>query len=415
MLVDSTAILYVYGEESDSVIFTTPSDLDKWKGLKFYKAHSTSIIEYAIVERSDSSGIDVYYSNITIRNCYIRGNNNRLNEGGGVQCEGSGVYITNNIFKNNSSQFSGGLYCFAGNIFVTHNLFWENESPDGGSGGGVFLEDIDTSGTFSYNIVWDNTTTFDGLKGGGIALSGSNLKIFNNIFYDNFANFKGGGIMLSWESHPDMRNNIFWNNDAGEMEPEIGWDDYSQPDTNINYCDIQDTLWPGEGNISADPLFIDPSDPVCDFHLRWDDVPDTSETMSPCIDAGDTTFQKDPDSTWADIGAFYFHHVTICNPYVPGDVNGDGNVMGNDVTYGVRYFKGLGFPPPDSCQLPDENWLYVAGDANGNCSFTGSDITFLVAYFKGSNPEILWCPDTPPSEPPLQLRKNKTTAPIPKE
>ncbi|OQX91562.1 MAG: hypothetical protein B6D58_07485, partial [candidate division Zixibacteria bacterium 4484_95] len=81
--------------------------------------------------------------------------------------------------------------------------------------------------------------------------------------------------------------------------------------------------------------------------------------------------------------------------YVPGDANGDGSVMGNDVTYSVRYFKGLGDPPPDSCPY-NGGWLYSAGDANGNCSYTGSDVTFLVGYFKGLNPEVLWCPDTPP-------------------
>ncbi len=84
--------------------------------------------------------------------------------------------------------------------------------------------------------------------------------------------------------------------------------------------------------------------------------------------------------------------------YIPGDANGDGNVMGNDVTYSVRYFKGLGASPPDSCwNTETEEWLYSGGDANGNCSYTGSDVTFLVGYFKGYNPEILYCPQTPPA------------------
>jgi hypothetical protein len=98
--------------------------------------------------------------------------------------------------------------------------------------------------------------------------------------------------------------------------------------------------------------------------------------------------------------------------YTPGDANGDGNVMGNDVTYSVRYFKGIGNPPPDSCQLPDYSWLYAAGDANGNCTYAGSDVTFLVAYFKGQNPAILYCPETPPGAPPLLMRNYKTTVPF---
>jgi hypothetical protein len=92
--------------------------------------------------------------------------------------------------------------------------------------------------------------------------------------------------------------------------------------------------------------------------------------------------------------------------YVPGDANGDGNVMGNDVTYSVRYFKGIGDPPPDSCEY-QSGWLYSGGDANGNCSYAGSDVTFLVGYFKGYNPSILWCPDTPPIGGPALLAGNR--------
>lgn len=102
--------------------------------------------------------------------------------------------------------------------------------------------------------------------------------------------------------------------------------------------------------------------------------------------------------------------------YVPGDANGDGNVMGNDVTYSVRYFKGLGSPPPDSCPYAG-GWLYSGGDANGNCSYAGSDVTFLVAYFKGVQPSILWCPETPPIGGPVVVSRNSDVTPValPKE
>jgi hypothetical protein len=83
--------------------------------------------------------------------------------------------------------------------------------------------------------------------------------------------------------------------------------------------------------------------------------------------------------------------------YKPGDINGDDVVIGGDVTYGVRYFKGIGSQPPDSCWNDStQNWLYAAGDVNGNCEFRGSDITFLVAYFKSIQPALKWCRWTPP-------------------
>ena len=63
----------------------------------------------------------------------------------------------------------------------------------------------------------------------------------------------------------------------------------------ISYCDIYDTLWPGDGNISADPMFIYPD--TGNFYLL---------EGSPCIDAGDPSSPYDPDSTIVDMGCFYY-------------------------------------------------------------------------------------------------------------
>jgi hypothetical protein len=82
--------------------------------------------------------------------------------------------------------------------------------------------------------------------------------------------------------------------------------------------------------------------------------------------------------------------------YLQGDINGDGQRLGADVTYGVRYFKGTGPVPRDSCYLDSTGtYLYVGGDVNGNCEFRGSDITRLVQYFKG-NAALGYCHFFPP-------------------
>ena len=77
--------------------------------------------------------------------------------------------------------------------------------------------------------------------------------------------------------------------------------------------------------------------------------------------------------------------------WIPGDFSGDGVRGGGDVTYGVRYLKGLGTPPPDSvyldttCDFTDNGTrLYFRSDVNGDCNFSGADITRLVAFFKGT-------------------------------
>jgi hypothetical protein len=69
--------------------------------------------------------------------------------------------------------------------------------------------------------------------------------------------------------------------------------------------------------------------------------------------------------------------------FIPGDVNNDLLVRGSDVTYLVRYFKGIGAPPPIVV-----DGYYPAADANGDCFNRGSDVTYLVIYFKGGSPPV---------------------------
>ncbi|MCP4582933.1 MAG: hypothetical protein GY839_15085 [candidate division Zixibacteria bacterium] len=59
--------------------------------------------------------------------------------------------------------------------------------------------------------------------------------------------------------------------------------------------------------------------------------------------------------------------------FIAGDANGDGMVIGSDVTYLVQYFRGQNDPPDP----------LLAGDANGDCLVIGSDVTYLITYFRG--------------------------------
>jgi hypothetical protein len=82
--------------------------------------------------------------------------------------------------------------------------------------------------------------------------------------------------------------------------------------------------------------------------------------------------------------------------YIPGDINGNSQTNGIDVTYGVSFFKG-GPPPPISCPMcPEPNPFYAAGDVNGSCVFNGIDITYFVSYLKGGS-ALRSCPDCTPA------------------
>ncbi len=96
----------------------------------------------------------------------------------------------------------------------------------------------------------------------------------------------------------------------------------------------------------------------------------------------------------------------ICDMASPGDINGDGQVIGSDVLYGVNYFRGIGNPPVLKCWCPDYE-LYHAADVNGDCQFIGSDITCLVNYFRGIT-TLAVCPGC--SESSLAVEDNENTS-----
>jgi len=95
--------------------------------------------------------------------------------------------------------------------------------------------------------------------GGGIIASGVTIR--GCTFVANTVEGNGGGV---YADNTSVANSIFWNNSGDQIYGTA----------TVTWCDVQDGF-AGEGNIDADPRFIDPANG--DYRLG---------DGSPCIDAG---------------------------------------------------------------------------------------------------------------------------------
>jgi hypothetical protein len=84
-----------------------------------------------------------------------------------------------------------------------------------------------------------------------------------------------------------ISNSIAWDNRPDQIGGSV-W---------TRYSDVQGG-WPGEGNIDADPCFVEPG--YWDANSVWIDGDYHLLPDSPCIDAGDPNYVPEPDETDLD-------------------------------------------------------------------------------------------------------------------
>ncbi|MDD5370117.1 MAG: Ig-like domain repeat protein [Anaerolineaceae bacterium] len=192
--------------------------------------------------------------------------NNSASNGGGMSTFGNAV-LTHVTFKDNSSAQGGGLYTggnavlnditFTGNIAflkgggitnygilsITNGIF-EGNSVTNGYGGAIYNSNASSPLTISGVTFWGNQA----MSGGGLYNEFSQFVTLNNVtLTQNSADSMGGGI-YSTSFPPVIRNGILWNNTPDQISGGVS----------VSYSDIQSVpgeLYPGLGNINADPLF----------------------------------------------------------------------------------------------------------------------------------------------------------------
>jgi len=308
----------------------------------FYLNENRVIAGFTIINgyAQEGGAINCGDGSPTVINCVIT-DNSAEREGGGIYCHGGSPIIINCRITGNSAECGGGIYSEYSNPTIKNCIIKDNSAtgdhwPSGGGGNmaeaeGGFGRD-DSLGGGIYCGENSNLTVVDSAicnnivrggisSGGGIACGQSNPIITGCVISGNFGfgRYKryGGGIYCTNSSAAISNCTIVGNSFYGlhcrggsaDVINSIlcynGRDDKTQIDdhgnvVNVKYSDVWTDEpsycpWPGEGNINADPCFVESG--------YWDDN-GTSRiwnddfwvdgnyrllATSPCIDAGRVT------------------------------------------------------------------------------------------------------------------------------
>jgi len=260
-----------------------------------------------------------YYSDATIDTCHFEGNKtgNGTTDGygGAIYNDTCAPTIINCTFSANSAQYGagvanymsaahvvacsftdcnnttiggGGVYNWGGTPMVSECLFQDNRVSH--RGGAIFDKSL---GTIINCIMWNNRSmTYGGAVHIDPSADGaeSGATFVNCVMYGNSA-YQGGGL-FSDNASAMLVNCILWGNTGfdEEVPPEIHNSTWVfNRKTVATYCDIAGEAYPGTGNLSVDPEFVNA--PGGDFHLQGG---------SPCIDHGTNSAPGLPAMDYAD-------------------------------------------------------------------------------------------------------------------
>ncbi len=260
-------------------------------GINGHDSAAAIRYNYIIDNHTFNDGAGIYMIKGAIMHNMIA--NNIAGEMGGGVSHCDGAVEKNMISRNFATYGGGGLMICDGAI--RSNTIQDNSA---GTGGGIAM----SNGLIEKNILIRNVV--EGSGGGIYWASDKKLypdgQIVNNVIAHNTA-YSGGGIS---ESHSGVVNDTIYGNSAVEGGGLFGcidtivncilYDNTASTCSQVMNCAtpsfscIKDWLGEGTGNISDDPLLVDPV--LGDFHLSAD---------SPCIDAGGSTpltldFENDP-------------------------------------------------------------------------------------------------------------------------
>jgi hypothetical protein len=180
----------------------------------------------------EGGGIFLYISTSRVENVELIGN--RAFRGGGIRTTLGGPSFENMKFEKNYASYDGGA------LFLYHSV-------------GVQMRNI---------LMAQNQAA---LGGGGICLDDSDPIMENLTVVNNTASAgRGGGLSVSYSSHPIVKNCIFWGNSQEQIAFDPAWMGMA---LTVSYSDIESgqagiathglgpVNW-GTGNLNLNPLFM---------------------------------------------------------------------------------------------------------------------------------------------------------------
>jgi len=253
-------------------------------------------------DRIDQHGGGIYFkdsNNPNIENSEIIWNAARWS-GGGIAVMDSNALIEDcNIYDNHCWASAGGIYsdgnphidpntdpnkpnCIIQNCNIVHNWGYWSGGVSSNYGSSAKIDDC----TISYNVA-----SWSWLIGGVEAYFGDANGTGNNVTNNTGEQMSPPGIL------------------ASAMGMEFGGLEMETSGVNFRYSNIQmfdsegfydpTAVWPGEGNINKDPMFVNPIFRPYDFHLK---------STSPCVNAGDPfadySLEPAPNGDRVNIGAY---------------------------------------------------------------------------------------------------------------
>ncbi len=245
------------------------NDLGGGIAASFGVIRGCTITNNQSTENLDGGG-GIYASyDLLVKDCVIEGNSAK--NGGGISVYSNCVIRDCRIADNRAENTGGGIVVssYPGVTAVENCNITGNTAR---SGAGVTVWSVATL----TNCQMTNNTATE--SGGAVAIfrgyyGGEPTPIANCTFTNNAAPV-GGAVFVGVDRPASIVNSILWNN----TPDEVGFVNLA-PD--VRFCDVKGGF-EGEGNIDADPLFVD--GPRGGFYLSQ--IRAGQEVDSPCVDAG---------------------------------------------------------------------------------------------------------------------------------